>query len=75
MTRAKELFPGIAVALAVSVVAFVVHEQVSVISPHVVSVAFGMLGATFGRIEASFRPGLRFSAKRSLRGGIGIGLG
>jgi uncharacterized integral membrane protein (TIGR00698 family) len=70
VTRARELFPGIAVAFAVSVVAFVVHEQVSVISPHVVSVAFGMLGATFGRVEASFRPGLRFSAKRILRGGI-----
>lgn len=70
MTRARELLPGVAIAFAVSVVAFVVHERVDVISPHVVSVAFGMLGATFGRVEDTFRPGLRFSAKRVLRAGI-----
>jgi uncharacterized integral membrane protein (TIGR00698 family) len=66
----RELIPGLLVALAVSVVAFIVHARVDVISPHVVSVFFGMLGATFGRIEASFVPGLKFSAKRVLRAGI-----
>ncbi|MBI4934520.1 MAG: putative sulfate exporter family transporter [Actinobacteria bacterium] len=70
MSRFRQLLPGLAVALVVSVVAFVVHERVDVISPHVVSVAFGMLGATFGRVEDVFRPGLRFSAKRVLRAGI-----
>lgn len=70
MSRVRELLPGLAVAMAVSVVAFVVHERVDVISPHVVSVAFGVLGATFGRVEQVFRPGLRFSAKRVLRAGI-----
>lgn len=70
MSEARRLVPGLAVALAVSVVAFVVHDQVDLISPHVVSVAFGMLGATFGRVDPSFVPGLRFSAKRVLRAGI-----
>ena len=70
MTRVKELLPGLGIALAVSVVAFVVHQRVDVISPHVISVFFGMLGATFGRIEESFKPGLKFSAKKILRAGI-----
>ena len=70
MSRAKELLPGLGIALAVSVVAFVVHQRVDVISPHVISVFFGMLGATFGRIEESFKPGLKFSAKKILRAGI-----
>lgn len=70
MIRFRELLPGLVVALAVSVIAFVVHARVDVISPHVVSVFFGMLGATFGRIERSFDPGLKFSAKRVLRAGI-----
>jgi uncharacterized integral membrane protein (TIGR00698 family) len=70
VTRVKELLPGLGIALAVSVVAFVVHQRVDVISPHVISVFFGMLGATFGRIEESFKPGLKFSAKKILRAGI-----
>ncbi len=70
MTRPRQLLPGVAVAFVVSLVAFVVHERVAVISPHVVSVFFGMLGATFGRIDQAFRPGLRFAAKRVLRAGI-----
>ena len=70
MSSRRDLIPGLLVAFAVSVVAFIVHERVDVISPHVVSVFFGMLGATFGRIEASFVPGLKFSAKRVLRAGI-----
>jgi uncharacterized integral membrane protein (TIGR00698 family) len=70
MTRVRELAPGVLIALAVAVVASIVHARVPVVSPHVVSVAFGMLGATFGRIEASFQPGLKFSAKRVLRAGI-----
>jgi len=70
VSRAKELLPGLGIALAVSVVAFVVHQRVDVISPHVISVFFGMLGATFGRIEESFKPGLKFSAKKILRAGI-----
>ena len=39
-------------------------------SPHVVAVACGILGATFGRIEEPFKPGLRFCAKKVLRAGI-----
>lgn len=70
MTRVRILAPGVLVAFAVAVVASIVHARVSVVSPHVVSVAFGILGATFGRIEAPFQAGLRFSAKRVLRGGI-----
>jgi uncharacterized integral membrane protein (TIGR00698 family) len=58
------------VAFSVSMVAFYVHRRFDVVSPHVVSVTFGMLGATFGRVEEVFRPGLRFSARRVLRAGI-----
>lgn len=66
----RPLLPGLVVALAVATVGYVVHRQVDVVSPHVVAVAFGILGATFGRIDDAFRPGLRFSAKKVLRAGI-----
>jgi uncharacterized integral membrane protein (TIGR00698 family) len=66
----RPLLPGLAVALAVAMVGYVVHRQVDVVSPHVVAVAFGIIGATFGRIEEAFKPGLRFSAKKVLRAGI-----
>lgn len=56
--------------MMVAVVGFVVHRYIDAVSPHVVAVAFGILGATFGRIEQVFRPGLRFSAKKVLRAGI-----
>jgi uncharacterized integral membrane protein (TIGR00698 family) len=68
--RLRPLLPGLAVALAVALVGMAVHKRFDAISPHVVAVGFGILGATFGRVEESFRPGLRFSAKRVLRGGI-----
>lgn len=64
------LLPGLLVAFLVALVGFVVHEYIPVVSPHVVAVTFGMLGATFGRIEQVFRPGLRFAAKKVLRVGI-----
>jgi uncharacterized integral membrane protein (TIGR00698 family) len=66
----RPLLPGLVVALAVAMVGYVVHRQIDVVSPHVVAVAFGILGATFGRIEEAFKPGLRFSAKKVLRAGI-----
>jgi uncharacterized integral membrane protein (TIGR00698 family) len=64
------LLPGIAVALLVALVGFFVHRRVDVISPHVIAVAIGIIGATFGTVEKVFVPGLRFSAKRILRAGI-----
>ena len=64
------VLPGVVLAFAVSVVAYAIHRRFDVVSPHVVSVTIGMLLATFGRIDESFRPGLRFSAKRVLRAGI-----
>ena len=64
------LVPGLAVALVVAMVGFIVHRYIPVVSPHVVAVACGILGATFGRIENVFRPGLRFAAKKVLRAGI-----
>lgn len=67
---ARPLLPGLLVALVVALVGFVVHEYIPVVSPHIVAVTFGMLGATFGRIENVFRPGLRFAAKKVLRVGI-----
>lgn len=70
MTGARAVLPGICLAFAVSLVAFLVHEHFALVSPLVVSVAFGILGATVGRVDAVFRPGLRFSAKRVLRAGI-----
>ena len=68
--RVKPLASGVLVAAAVSVVAFAVNHRFPTVSPHVLSVGFGIVGATFGRIEESWRPGLRWSAKRVLRGGI-----
>lgn len=62
--------PGLSVALAVAVIGYIVHEAVDILSPHVIAVALGVLGATFGRVEASFRPGLKVAAKRVLRIGI-----
>ncbi len=64
------LLPGLTVALVVALVGFFVHKRIDVISPHVIAVTIGILGATFGRVEESYRPGLRFSAKRVLRAGI-----
>jgi len=51
-------------------VGYVVHHNVDVVSPHVVAVACGILGATFGRVEEVFKPGLKFCAKKVLRAGI-----
>jgi len=67
---AQPLLPGVLLAFAVAMVGFVVHENVDVVSPHVIAVACGIIGGTFGHINASFRPGLRFSAKKVLRSGI-----
>ena len=64
------LVPGIAVAVLVALVGYFVHRSVDVISPHVIAVAIGIIGATFGTVERVFVPGLRFSAKRILRAGI-----
>lgn len=66
----RPLLPGLVVALAVAIVGYVVHHNVDVVSPHVVAVACGIVGATFGRIEESFKPGLRFCARKVLRAGI-----
>jgi uncharacterized integral membrane protein (TIGR00698 family) len=68
--RTRPLLPGLAVALAVAIVGVVVHRRVSVVSPHVIAVGFGILGATFGRIDAALVPGLRCAAKKVLRAGI-----
>jgi uncharacterized integral membrane protein (TIGR00698 family) len=62
--------PGLAVALAVAIVGVVVHRQLDFLSPHVIAVAFGILGATFGRVEKVFQPGFKFAAKKVLRAGI-----
>lgn len=71
MTQApRTLAPGLAIALTVSLVSLAINKQVDVISPHVMSVAFGLLGANFGRISPAWQPGLRWSAKKVLRAGI-----
>ena len=62
--------PGLTVALGVALVGFFVHQAVDVVSPHVIAVGFGILGGTFGRIDAVLRPGLRTAARRVLRTGI-----
>ena len=62
--------PGLAVAFGVAVIGYVVHESVDILSPHVIAVTLGVLGATFGRVETSMRPGLKVAAKRVLRIGI-----
>lgn len=62
--------PGLALALGVALVGYFVHHAVDVVSPHVVAVGFGIVGGTFGRIDAVLRPGLRTAARRVLRMGI-----
>ena len=47
----RPLLPGTAVALVVAMVGYVVHSRIDVISPHVVAVGCGILGATFIRID------------------------
>jgi uncharacterized integral membrane protein (TIGR00698 family) len=66
----REQWPGIAVAFGVAIIGVVAHRRWDVVSPHVVAVGFGILGASLGRVDAVFRPGLRVAAKRVLRGGI-----
>ncbi|MGB8861771.1 MAG: putative sulfate exporter family transporter [Ilumatobacteraceae bacterium] len=66
----RPVLPGLVLALAVAMVGYIVHQHIDVVSPHVVAVACGILGATFGRIEDAFKPGLRFAAKKVLRAGI-----
>ena len=68
--RIRQLAPGLLLALGVAIVGVVVHRRVSVVSPHVIAVGFGILGATFGRIDTILVPGLRFAAKKVLRAGI-----
>jgi uncharacterized integral membrane protein (TIGR00698 family) len=68
--RWRELTPGVAVAFVIAIIGIVVHQRWDVVSPHVIAVGFGIIGATLGRVDAAFRPGLRFAAKRVLRGGI-----
>lgn len=68
--RARAAVPGMVLAAGVAVVGIVVHREFSVVSPHVVAVALGILGGTFGRIDATFRPGLRVASRRVLRIGI-----
>ena len=68
--RTRQLTPGLLLALGVAIVGVVVHRRVSVVSPHVIAVGFGILGATFGRIDPILVPGLRFAAKKVLRAGI-----
>jgi uncharacterized membrane protein YadS len=62
--------PGLAVAAAVAVGATLIQRSVSLLSPHIIAVVFGIIGATFGTIEGVFRPGFRFAAKKMLRAGI-----
>jgi uncharacterized integral membrane protein (TIGR00698 family) len=54
----------------VAVVAVLVNRRVSALSAHVIAVACGIAGATFGRVESALRPGFRFAARRVLRSGI-----
>ncbi len=62
--------PGIVPAVTVAAVAMAVHERLDAVSPHIIAVLLGILGANLGRIDAVLRPGLRFSAKHVLRAGI-----
>ncbi|MEQ1702149.1 MAG: putative sulfate exporter family transporter [Ilumatobacteraceae bacterium] len=68
--RAAALVPGLAVAVLVALVGYFVHRRVDVISPHVIAVGIGIIGATFGTVERVFVPGLKFAAKKVLRAGI-----
>lgn len=69
-TKAGELWPGLVPAAVVAAFAMVIHERFGAVSPHIVAVVFGILGANLGRVDAVLRPGLKFSAKHVLRAGI-----
>lgn len=62
--------PGLVPAVAVAAFAMAVHERLDAVSPHIIAVLVGVVGANLGRIDALLRPGLRFSAKHVLRAGI-----
>jgi len=71
----KEIVPGLALAVAVVVVAFGVEALVKtysplVISPLVVAVVFGALISNLGLMPKSCLPGVRFAARSLLRTGI-----
>jgi uncharacterized integral membrane protein (TIGR00698 family) len=68
--RVRPLLPGLGVAFVIAMIGVVAHHRWDVVSPHVIAVGFGILGATLGTVDETFRPGLRFAAKRVLRGGI-----
>jgi uncharacterized integral membrane protein (TIGR00698 family) len=68
--RAGAYLPGLVVALAVAAVAVLVNRRVSALSAHVLAVACGIAGATFGHVESTFRPGFRLAARHVLRAGI-----
>lgn len=68
--RVRPLLAGVAAAFMVALVGFLVHQRVDVVSPHVIAVSCGIIGGTFGQIDAVLRPGLKFCAKKVLRAGI-----
>lgn len=70
VTTVRTLLPGLIVALGVALVGYLIHERFDVLSPHVVAVTFGIVGASLGHIDEVFRPGLKFAAKKVLRTGI-----
>lgn len=68
--RAATRWPGVALALAGSLVGIVVHEFVSVLSALVIAVVLGVLAGNLGLIRPAFRPGLAFAGRQLMRAGV-----
>ncbi|MBI5089987.1 MAG: putative sulfate exporter family transporter, partial [Actinobacteria bacterium] len=66
------LLPGLAFALAGALVGAAVHAASAAVSPHVVAVLFGAVGANLGISGPTFDPGLRAAGRRVLRVGIAL---
>jgi len=69
VTTAK-LFPGIALVIAVALVAYVCGRFVPIVGGPVFGIVLGMLVATFYKPRARLRPGISFASKQLLQTAI-----
>ena len=67
---AAQLLPGIAVAIIGTVVAFIINQFVSVLSPLTAGVLLGVVLANTGLLSPRMVPGLAISTRRLLRAGV-----
>lgn len=69
-SRALTVVPGIGLTLLITFVGFAVHDRFDAVSPLVASLAIGVALGNLGAVPAVCAPGVKFSAKKTLRLGI-----